>query len=220
MGTLTINNAACNIVIYRPEYGLLYNWYAAADERNITSSADWVVPSKTQIQTMVTYLGVGAGTKLKVGGSSGFNAKSSGQRVPAFQQKGNQEFMTSSTALYALVRTILNIYTANTEVILSDGNNYKYEGTSVRLLYTGVGTPTSYTGNDGKIYRAVTIGTQTWLADNLCETKFRNGDVIPWHGANPASYFTNEEWAALTTAGCCAYDNDVNNVASGFTFPS
>ncbi len=31
---------------------------------------------------------------------------------------------------------------------------------------------------DGNIYPAVTIGTQTWLQDNLRVTKYRNGDVI------------------------------------------
>lgn len=77
-----------------------------------------------------------------------------------------------------------------------------------------------YIGNDGKVYRTICINTQEWLADNLAETRFRNGDIIPWHGANPANFFTNAEWAALTTAGMCAYNNDVNNVAAGFTFPT
>lgn len=57
-------------------------------------------------------------------------------------------------------------------------------------------------------------GTQYFV----CTCIFRK-DIIPWHGATPASYFTDVEWAALTTAGVCAYGNDVNNVATGFTFP-
>lgn len=36
-----------------------------------------------------------------------------------------------------------------------------------------------YLGNNGKLYRTICIGTQEWLAENLKETKFRNGDTIP-----------------------------------------
>ena len=75
------------------------------------------------------------------------------------------------------------------------------------------------TGNDGKQYRTICIGTQEWLADGLCETRFRDGSIIPWYGANPVNFFTNAEWEALTTAGVCAYNNDMANVGPGFSFP-
>ena len=80
----------------------------------------------------------------------------------------------------------------------------KKRGHGIRLVYTGAGTPTSYTGNDGKVYRVVTIGTQTWLADNLAETKFRNGDTI-------SEVTDNATWAALTTGARCVYNNDESN---------
>mgnify|MGYP006914138474 FL=1 len=72
---------------------------------------------------------------------------------------------------------------------------------STTLLNGEEGT---YTGNDGKAYRTICIGTQEWLADNLCETKYRNGDMIPIVTDNTA-------WAALTTGAMCYYDNDINN---------
>jgi len=70
----------------------------------------------------------------------------------------------------------------------------------------------SYVGNDGKIYRTVKIDKYIWLADNLAETKFRNGDWI--HGFDNGDYtpISNTDWAALETAGCCAYNDDLNNV--------
>ncbi|PNX46686.1 MAG: hypothetical protein BV456_11920, partial [Thermoplasmata archaeon M8B2D] len=104
------------------------------------------------------------------------------------------------------------------------GFGYK-RGYSVRLVKTttdsdGTFLNNAYTGNDGKIYNAVAKNGYYILTSNLSEIRFRNGDVIPWYGASQANYFTNAEWAALTTAGCCAYDNDESNVAAGFSFPT
>lgn len=99
-------------------------------------------------------------------------------------------------------------------------------GYSIRLLKNSTllsdGQSGIYTGNDGKIYKTICIGTQEWLADNLCETKFSNNDIIPWYGTNKANFFTDLEWWDEGTNGnpaVCAYDNDVTNVAKNFEFP-
>ena len=62
-------------------------------------------------------------------------------------------------------------------------------------------TPTTVTDIDGNVYQTVKIGNQTWLAENLKVTHYRNGDVIPF--AN-----NNSEWANLTDGGYCSYDNN------------
>ena len=80
---------------------------------------------------------------------------------------------------------------------------------STTLTHGQTGT---YTGNDGKVYRTICIGTQEWLADNLCETKFRNGDWIPGFDGGVYTPFSNAAWAALTTGALCAYNNDWSNV--------
>lgn len=108
------------------------------------------------------------------------------------------------------------------------GTDAKKHGTALRAIRAATVSEQSladgtyvqnYVGNDLKQYRAVKIGLQIWLADNLQETKFRNGDIIPFHGSNNDSTFTNAEWAALTTAGVCAYGNDLSNVGCDFEFP-
>ena len=54
---------------------------------------------------------------------------------------------------------------------------------------------------NGYIYQTVQIGTQTWMAENLRTTKYRNGDFIP-NVTDP------NQWAALTTGAWAHYDNN------------
>lgn len=59
---------------------------------------------------------------------------------------------------------------------------------------------------DGNVYKTITIGKQTWMAENLKVTHFRNGEAI-----------TNEtdlgKWGSfqITTSAYCWYNNDVSN---------
>jgi uncharacterized protein (TIGR02145 family) len=63
------------------------------------------------------------------------------------------------------------------------------------------GTVTDIDGNE---YKTITIGTQTWMAENLRTTKYRNG--------NPITEVTNNtSWSNLNTGGFCNYKNTQNN---------
>ena len=62
------------------------------------------------------------------------------------------------------------------------------------------------TDNDGNVYKTITIGTQTWMAENLKTTKYRNGDPIP-------NVTDNAEWLALATGAYCWTNIDPANKA-------
>jgi len=204
------------------KYGMLYNWYAASDSRNI-ASIGWSVPTRTEYITLANYVGTNltAGAYLKEVGLSnwqtpntgatnysGFNARGSGYRVLGVYGHLYQDFNSWSSSLesstYAYFFALF--YNNTTE---QHGAHRTYEGKSLRLLKDTTtltnGQTGQYIGNDGKAYRTICIGTQEWLADNLAETKYRDGSTIP-------EVTDNTAWSALTTGGCCAYNNDHSNI--------
>jgi len=69
--------------------------------------------------------------------------------------------------------------------------------------------PAVVTDIDGNIYHTVTIGTQTWMVENLKTTKYNDGTSIPYT-------FDANTWSALSTPGYCYYNNDaVNKITYG-----
>jgi uncharacterized protein (TIGR02145 family) len=64
--------------------------------------------------------------------------------------------------------------------------------------------PNTVTDIDGNVYNTVTIGSQTWMKENLKTTRYTNGDPIP-------NVTDNTAWISLTTGGYCNYDNNVAN---------
>jgi uncharacterized protein (TIGR02145 family) len=53
---------------------------------------------------------------------------------------------------------------------------------------------------ENNVYKTITIGTQTWMAENLRTTKYRNGEAIP-------EVTGSTEWKNLKTAAYCNYEN-------------
>lgn len=66
----------------------------------------------------------------------------------------------------------------------------------------------SMTDIEGNVYKTITIGTQTWMAENLRTTKYNDGTKIP----NVIDY---NEWDNLTSGAYCNYDNKINSTTIG-----
>lgn len=54
---------------------------------------------------------------------------------------------------------------------------------------------------DGNVYRTVTIGTQTWMVENLKVTRYRNGDSI-------INAKVDGHWEQVLAGAYCNYNND------------
>lgn len=57
---------------------------------------------------------------------------------------------------------------------------------------------------EGNIYRTIKIGNQTWMAENLRTSKYRNGTAI-------ANITDNAQWANSTTGAYSSYNNNTSN---------
>lgn len=212
------------------KYGYLYNWYAATDARNITSDG-WHVPTLAEVNTLGTIV-TNANTIKDIGltywendygtNEYGFNARGGGHRCtetkPSFYGINRiGYFMTSDYSydsvnnwygLGFLLTSSSYIYGGPVWLDHNTGFNWRTTGFAIRPVKNSTilthGQTGTYTGNDGRVYRTICIGTQEWLADNLSETKYRNGDLIP-------EVTDNTAWAALTTGARCSYNNDESN---------
>jgi uncharacterized protein (TIGR02145 family) len=216
--------------------GCLYNWYAATDSRGI-ASIGWKLPSYNNSQddrdilTMQLFLGYGnAGGKLKETGfthwqspntgatnETGFTAVGSGHRnINGYGNIGSTFEMWNSSVSGSSV----GFYRMYDSLITDSGGytNVKSYGYSIRLVKETTtlidGQTGIYIGNDEKIYPTICIGSQEWLACNLAETKYQNGDYV--HGFEGGVYhpIDNTTWAGLETEAGCVYDNDENNAAT------
>jgi uncharacterized protein (TIGR02145 family) len=218
--------------IYPVEYGALYNWYAATDVRNIAASG-WHVSTKADFSAIRAYTDP-SGTdfvntssgKLKETGTvywfspntgatneTNFNSRGSGTREPSgFGYLMSTTWYWTTTELNASYSWYARIESSNTLMYI---NSYtKNYGFSIRLVKDTTtlthGQTGTYTGNDGKIYRTICIGTQEWVADNLLETKYRNGDWITGYDGGVYTPISNAAWAAKTTEAMC-FHNDLES---------
>jgi len=214
------------------KYGALYNWYAATDPRNICAEG-WHIPASTEVEVLLSYEGTSSYSLCEDGevywtspnpatNEMNFNLRGAGGRYDSNELEpsffGLRELcyflcsdldISDNPYMFAYHKEDNNLFLGNIDFSGSDGDDTKNCAASLRFIKNSTtlthGQTGTYTGNDGKIYRTICIGTQEWIADNLAETKYRDGSDIPIVTDNAA-------WAALTTGAMCYYDNDINNV--------
>jgi len=227
LGNEPVGGGSVNV----PLYGMLYNWYAATDSRNIANSG-WHVPSNVEMTNLRIFLDPAgsaypntAGGAMKATGttywltpntgatnSSNLGVRGAGERATIFSGfNTNTGFWNTWSASTGDGGTGLLFHDNATFFTGLDISTNKFAGLSIILRkdtptvganYTIV--PNGYTGNDGNVYNTVIIDGYEWTGALLIETKYRNGNSIP-------NVTDDTAWQALTTGALCYYNNDVTN---------
>lgn len=212
-------------------YGLLYNWLAVNNAHGLAPDG-WHVPTATEFDAMVTYLGgVGvAGKYIKEEGtrhwrsdtgvtnSSGLSVIGCGYRnydTGAFVETywlGTVAYMWTSTE-YDGTRAKMRYAWSNNNSINSSNVN-KLLGCSVRCIkdsIIGWEEGDTVTDVDGNIYDTVLINDQVWMVQNLMTTKYKDGYDIDYIAEDA-------DWIAASDGAYCKYQNSDFYVWQKHTF--
>ena len=211
-----------NDIANKAAYGALYNHYALQNasglsylERGGVEETEWRLPTETDFNTLVAYLGgtLVAGGKLKEIGlehwltpntgatnESGFTGVGTGYRdVSGSIGVTYIHPIWSSTEEFGVQAVYLLLDRASASLSLNSTGGAYSSGMSVRLVQD---IPLAgLADKDGNIYTTVVIGTQEWTIENLKTTTYADDAAI----VNITDAGT---WAADTTGAYCWYDND------------
>jgi len=103
------------------------------------------------------------------------------------------------TKFNILVSSIILIF-----VLLATADGCKKDNNFINGRTTAIFNPNktygSLTDQNGNVYKTITIGSQTWMAENLRATRYRNGDAIP-------NVTDNDIWQNLNYGAYCNYNN-------------
>ena len=199
-------------------FGLLYNGWVLEDARGIAADGWHVISNYEALLIRTNIGGSSEGYKLAQSGTdywgvdfgtntTGLSLRGSGKRAyntGAYSDIYNTFYGWSEDDFNANYRYI---YYLSTDGIFYIGDVlHKKSALGIRLAKDDA-TLENYTGNDGKVYEAVKIGGIVVTAQNIAETKYANGDLIPSYGIHGDTY-TSAEWIALTEGALCPYNND------------
>ena len=103
-----------------------------------------------------------------------------------------------------LIMGVLLVFASSCEKddVNNPASDYPTNGKTTAVFNSSV-TYGTMTDQDGNTYKTVTLGTQTWMAENLRTTKYNDGTDI---------YLVTDytAWGSLTFGGYCNYNNNTS----------
>lgn len=116
----------------------------------------------------------------------------------------NSSAISVASITVTLTSTGANSTTANSTKVISI-NKLATNGKTTAVFNPNLIYDTM-TDIDGNVYKTITIGNQTWMAENLRTTKYNDGTTIP-------NITDNTAWKVLTTGAYCTYNNSSDAVS-------
>lgn len=198
-------------------FGRLYTWEDAVNNAPV----GWHLPTSEEWNKMQQYVqntyeeNLPVALKSKSGwisgeqpangtDASGFNMVPSGARWfvdGTYYAKGERAYFWTSSKTDSIRASIRKFTSSDTE-IGSGSSNIDY-GFSVRYVKDAVEYGTFTDDRDGENYKTITIGEQTWMAENMRYGDTPVTDDQAWQDLK-FTYF-------VYLGGYCWYDNDENN---------
>lgn len=196
-------------------YNAFYNWWAV--NSGLLAPTGWHVPSETEFNSLITYLGSDAGKHMKEIGishwkypnaqadnSSGFTALGSTYRnsFGVFAAtRGADVYYRTSTVHTTVAHTVYIDYTNSTATMTTSPNK---TGSPVRCVKDSTILTNGQVGTmidiDGNTYGTICIDGVEWMSADLRTTKYNDN--------TPITLVTDATaWAALATEAMCWYNN-------------
>jgi uncharacterized protein (TIGR02145 family) len=157
----------------------------------------------TTVATIITLVSAKSGGNVTSDGGSAITARG----VVWSTNAGPTVSLTTKTSETGSTGTFSSSLTG-----LNSNTTYFLRAYATNIAGTSYGTEVSFkTQTEGTIadiesnvYKTITIGTQTWFAENLKATKFNDGSLI--------QNITDQSawWNGITTPAYCWYNNDIS----------
>ena len=138
-----------------------------------------------------------AGTALKSGGTSGFDALHPGvyAKTPGYTQRGTYGLFPTSTEYDSNTFWYHGVFPYYSTWLRDYSAGGKAQAFPIRCIQD---TPTIVDARDSQVYRTITVGDQTWMAENLnIGTMLNNGSSSPTDNA------TIEKWCMNNIESNC-----------------
>ena len=201
-----IASPADGLIVYCRDCGV-----AGAGALSIFMAGTWFKLAVTNMDLIVSTIAISAITSSTA--SSGGNITSDGgstitARGVCWGTSANPTISSSKnidgSGIGSFTSTLTGLIPNTTYYARAYATNSAGTGYGNEISFKTLVGNTTVTDIDGNVYNIVTIGTQTWMVENLKTTKYRNSEAIP-------NVTDGATWGTLTTGAYCWYNNDAAN---------